>query len=562
MLYYGDRLREASPRELLAAARARLGERGPQAPRAAFLEAASLAQGLADRAFEARGEDGPDALADAALALTAALARRAWTAWEGRPAAGAPPPELEALAALPLPPTVRVKEPEGHAHYALYPETYALAARDLPRDRPWIAVGVRSIGTGLGAMAAAALGAAALVTVRPVGHPHARALRLSPELRARLADAARRGARFAVADEGPGLSGSSFLAVARALDEAGAPRERVTFLPAHLNDPGPAAAERDRARWREVDRRVVPFEEAVLPRVRAAVTALTGEAELSDLSAGAWRAHAIAPGRRLPPVFRQQERRKLLARARGGAWVARFAGLGRCAEETLALARALATAGFLPPPAGLAEGFLVQPWVEARPLEEVDLAEPVLVEHLARYLAFRAGAFPATPGEGADPAALLELLRVNAGEALGPVAAAAVDRYAAGAREAARLRPVRVDGKLERWEWLVDGGGRLVKADALDHARGHDLAGAQPIAWDVAAAEVELGLSPGAAGELRARVAPGASAGALAFLRAAYLAHRLGRWTFALATEGDPAERALVEAELGRYRGLLATALG
>jgi hypothetical protein len=559
MLYYGDRAREVDAREVLAGVRSRLGG-GRGALREAFLDAAALAQGLADAAFDTRGEDGPEPTADAALALTVALARRAWAAWEGRETGASGPRELEALEARSLPARVGVKEPEGYAHYAVYPEAHARAALTLPRDAPWLVIGVRSVGTGLGAMVAAALDAP-LVTVRPTGHPFARALRLAPALRERLGRAVRAGARFAVADEGPGLSGSSFAAVAHALDEAGAPAGRVTFLPGHLGDPGAAAPEDWRARWRRADRRVAPFEDVVLPRLRAALAREVGATQLADVSAGQWREHVIRDRARWPPVFRQQERRKYLVRTGRSTWLARFAGLGRRGEETHARARVVSDSGLGAPPLGLVEGFLVQPWLEASTLLEASPGEAPLVVALARYFGSLVRAFPAGRSEGAGPGRLLEVLRVNAGEALGAEVASAAGRHETGAREAAALEPVLGDGKLERWEWLVDDAGRVVKTDALDHARGHDLAGAQPIAWDVAAAEVELGLSAGAAEELRARVTPEATPRAVAFLRAAYLAHRVGRWTFALATEGEPLERARIEGELARYRGLLRDAV-
>jgi hypothetical protein len=157
------------------------------------------------------------------------------------------------------------------------------------------------------------------------------------------------------------------------------------------------------------------------------------------------------------------------------------------------------------------------------------------------------------------------MLRVNASETLGREAGEAAGAFAAGADAASPLPRCAVDGKLEPWEWLVPPDGALLKADAIDHASGHDLAGAQPVGWDVAAAALELDLGEDAARELAARVEAGGGGAtppaALAFLGAAYLAHRLGRWHFALESESDPGERARIAATLARYRRLLAAAL-
>ena len=55
--------------------------------------------------------------------------------------------------------------------------------------------------------------------------------------------------------------------------------------------------------------------------------------------------------------------------------------------------------------------------------------------------------------------------------------------------------PAHVDGRLQPWEWLRRPDGGFLKLDALDHSCAHDLVGCQDIAWDVAGAETEFGLS-------------------------------------------------------------------
>src|ERR671921_253291 len=118
--------------------------------------------------------------------------------------------------------------------------------RARPLGRKIQVIGIRSIGTGLAAMVATGLRAPAPVTVRPVGHPFRRELALSPELAAALR--AEREARFAVVDEGPGLSGSSFGAVADFLEDQRVTPGRICFFPSHIGDLGPQASPRHRAR--------------------------------------------------------------------------------------------------------------------------------------------------------------------------------------------------------------------------------------------------------------------------------------------------------------------------
>jgi hypothetical protein len=582
MLFYGERSRTAEPGEevaRLAAGAARAAAMPPGLERherlvALLLEAGELAQGLGDLALAARGWDGPDPAAGAAMALCTALARALVASWRGG-FAGALPDlatavagPLAALRARVSAGPLAVRTPEGYAHYALYPEGHAEAAGALAGPEPVRVIGIRSIGTSLAAVVAAAVGAAPPITVRPVGPPYARSLALAPGLRAALRP--RPGERFAVVDEGPGLSGSSFAAVADALEGAGAAPERIHLFPGHGGAPGPAAGEALRARWPRWPRHHVPFEEVALraDRLPAWVAGAIGPADgpPEDLCAGAWRRWAVGPGSAWPPVFRQQERRKYLFDAGGDRFLAEFVGLGRLGEARLARARGLSAFGFGPPVEGLRHGFLVRRWLHGALLPEAEVPRPALVPRVAAYLGFRARHFPAGQGEGASPEALLAMLRQNAGEALGPDAARAADRFLLAVRAAATsARPVAVDGKLEPWEWLALPDGALVKADAVQHADAHDLVGCQDVAWDVAGARVELALDAGEAEELagRLRRATGEPLwpAVLAFHEAAYLAHRVARWTFALATEGDPAEQARIGEALERYRALLRRAL-
>ena len=116
---------------------------------------------------------------------------------------------------------------------------------------------------------------------------------------------------------------------------------------------------------------------------------------------------------------------------------------------------------------------------------------------------------------------------VLGGDALG----GRVDAGLAGLERLATV-PVRIDGRLHPWEWRRTPDGRLVKTDALDHAAAHDLVGCQDIAWDVAGAIVEFGLSDAAAETLRRAVAEAAGrrlpAEAVAAYRLCYAAFQGG----------------------------------
>src|SRR5690606_5152455 len=118
-----------------------------------------------------------------------------------------------------------------------YPEGYLATARSSGLGAQTCVIGIRSIGTALAALVAAAIGARQAISVRPVGHPFDREIRAAPDL---LAGADMRG-DFAVVDEGPGLSGSSFASVAKWLASQGVEKERIHFFPSHGGAPGPAS---------------------------------------------------------------------------------------------------------------------------------------------------------------------------------------------------------------------------------------------------------------------------------------------------------------------------------
>jgi hypothetical protein len=152
---------------------------------AAFISASELVQGIADAGFEQRGCDARCRLHDFGLEWLMGFARairRSWCSnFTEELTLGCLLTSLKAFGSLA---SVRTKRAEGYAFYALYPENYLEAAARSglgPRTR---IIGVRSIGEGLSAIVATALEASPPVTVRPVGHPFYREVRLDPGMMA------------------------------------------------------------------------------------------------------------------------------------------------------------------------------------------------------------------------------------------------------------------------------------------------------------------------------------------------------------------------------------------
>jgi hypothetical protein len=460
------------------------------------------------------------------------------------------------------------KRGEGFCFYALYPEAYVEAARralERVGRASWIVVGIRSIGTALGAVVASTLRAAGLdvlaFTVRPGGHPFARELALERSLASAIANAP--SARIAVVDEGPGLSGSSFGCVLDALECAGVTRDRIDVFPSHGGELGPRASERHRERWRTLRRHVVTFEELTQSGKPLALARLLGIAKptaIDELSAGRWRMRLGLSGAERPPVNAMQERRKYVA----GDRLFSFVGLGTHGEEACARGRTLAAEGWTPAVHALRYGFLETAFCEgARPLS----ASPrggedrlPLATTAARYIARRTALFPSARRDlGADPRALHAMARFNTEALLGPEAAALVDAFEADLpRLVDASAPSFTDNRLHAWEWLVTPGGALLKTDAVDHASAHDLVGCQDVAWDVAGGVVELARDEATRQALVRRVEAetGRSiAPRLPFYETAYLAFQAG--AFAMAALGnqafDAGEAVLAQNAARRY---------
>lgn len=460
-----------------------------------LIAAAGLVQGIEDTAFGVVGEDrlppGAEARALALIDLAKAVMRSFET--------GTPPPPaairaaVARLAGVAPAGEVEIKTAEGYAFYALYPEAYGRAGRMLAGHSPGV-IGLRSIGTGLGAMVAAASGARFFATVRPVGDPFDRQLALGDDLRRRLAVSA--GAPMAIVDEGPGQSGSSMAGTAAALERLGVPAASLHFFPSHGGLPAGAGDAAIIARWRTTPRHVETLDDlagAGWQRLARWVEDLTGPAiePLTDIGGGRWRDHRRFAPR--PPGGLMRERRKFLLTSRAGTFLLRFVGLGATGVAAAERAAQLAQAGFIPPVRGLRHGFLVERWLGDAEMPEARPDDPDLLQRVAEYLAFRARRFPAGAGDGASLAALATMVERNL-SLLADRPVEVGNPTALTSRLAPRVRRVATDNRLHRWEWLRLADGRLLKADATDHCAGHELIGCQDIAWDVVGASLELGL--------------------------------------------------------------------
>jgi hypothetical protein len=386
----------------------------------------------------------------------------------------------------------------------------------------------------LGAVACAALGLRGVpcqrISVRPTGHPYDRKLEITSNLRQWVADAG--DAQFLAVDEGPGISGSSFLAVAEALEECGVQCRRIHLLGSREVNPAALRATNARSRWERYHFHVMP--NSPLPPAEA------GE----NVSGGTWRRQFH--GEPLPASWAPLEPVKFLARDQRSVF--RFEGFGHYGEAIGARASRLADAGFAPRYLGNRRGFGQTALVPGRTLSLGDCS-PELLTRMAEYLALRSDSFSSATPQTPE---LQTMLRRNWQLEFGEELDDAETRLATE-------RVVICDGRMMPHEWLRSDQGELLKLDAGSHGDNHFFPGPCDIAWDVAGAIVEWEL-PGAAcrrfvGEY-VSLSGDRVAERLAPYLLAYAVFRMAWSSMAAASMQGEFDEALLHRDFRRYRAL------
>jgi hypothetical protein len=356
---------------------------------------------------------------------------------------------------------------EGFAYYALHPRKITTLLDTLSMKPQMAVLGIRSIGVTLSAVACASLRLRGIdcqrITVRPTGHPYDRKLELTPEL-CEWIDRSRE-AGFLIVDEGPGISGSSFLAVAEALVACGVENERIHMIGSRAVDPATLRAENAANRWARYHFHVMQSDP--LPPAGA------GE----SLSGGSWRRHFNCGDLPVPGSWAQLEPAKFLAPERS---IFKFEGFGHYGETIGNRAKLLAASGFTPRFLGNYSGFGQYELVPGRMLDLGDRS-PEVLERMADYLALRSTVFATDAPQTPELERMLQWnWELEFEEKL------SIDD--------SQLHPVRTvicDGRMMPHEWLRTVSGELLKLDAGSHGDNHYFPGPCDIAWDVAGVIVE-----------------------------------------------------------------------
>lgn len=395
---------------------------------------------------------------------------------------------------------VAFRLPEGMAWYALYPDSYASTAERWAaanRGRRASVIGLRSIGTSLSAVVAQQLRRSGQpvtgrMTLRPSGHPFRR--------RADMPEGLRASDAFIIVDEGPGLSGSSMVAVAAALHAQGVSAENIIFFPGHGAGPGCEVGEEQRKWWGKA-RCWVTEAEDIRPRfdgvetlhVFAGYAAMCGAVRTMADAKSDRQARLAARGLALPCL------------GRGNGWIT------------------LENAG--------------------HPLTRADRGR-AFTHHLAAYIRHAATPAEGTCDEGLDRiAAAIIAYADEGGTALGADGVHAIRDRLRGGLQASLLHG---DGRLAPCEWLRLKDGRILKRNATGTELDHGWPGAQSVLWDVAGAAVEWQMPEDELAAFLHLTAVDQDPLAFAFHRAGYACFRLAQ----ARQHGEMPEARLYEADL------------
>ena len=431
-----------------------------------------------------------------------------------------------------------VSPPEGFAYYALHPLEFKKPIRHRLSNSGTAIIGIRSIGTVISAICTAGLRReghpASRITVRPRGHPYGRVTEFNAEQSRWIRSRLERRSEFWVVDEGPGLSGSSFLSVGEALVQEGVPGDCITLIGTRKTEPGKLYAVAAEKRWNQF---------------HSAFTEQTCYRESLGVfwGGGSWRHSVYASSSDWPASWPQMERLKFLSG--DGTRLLKFEGFGRFGNTARDRSHQLCCSGFGPKCTAAEHGLTEYEFLPAKTLSRFDVSSSVL-GRIADYCAFRASAFR-TCRRSADSLRRMAIFNCFQEFEIEP------------SLQEERLSTndvLIVDGQMQPHEWIQTRDGKLLKVDACSHGDDHFFPGPTDIAWDLAGAIVEWELGQDAVQFLISRYKTRSGddpSSRLPDFLIAYGIFRLAYYKMAWLAVDDPQEQDRLKAVQHRYRSRL-----
>ena len=435
-----------------------------------------------------------------------------------------------------LPEVLRLSEPEGFAYYALHPGDFADAVAPFAHSGPLALVGIRSIGTTLSALSMAQLRKtqtpASRITVRPTGHPYDRKTSFTSSQTKWVQQNNSHGATFLVLDEGPGLSGSSFISVAESLVQQGVAPDSIVMMGTRECDPAQLCAADAVKRWSRFGWR----------RVGSRICQRFSDSTF--LAGGTWRERFLVRSSMWPGCWKEMESLRFLTPS--GKHIVKFEGFGRAGKSTLERAQALHESGFGPEVEDVKDGMHSYSFVKGQPLSRLHVTSDIL-DRIAKYCAYRERDFLGPRDEGRQ---LREMVQFDFSQVTGISLDLPADCFSTH-------KAVVVDGRMQPHEWILCESGEALKVDAVQHGDDHFLPGPTDIAWDMAGAIVEWDLRDDGSDYLKSRfhIHSGKKVSErLPYFILAYTTFRHSYCKMASQATHDPVERARLEQSSEFYR--------
>lgn len=373
-----------------------------------------------------------------------------------------------------LPGKLAGKLPEGYAFYGHYPEAFFLSAEKFYKDyspETVYCIGIRSIGISFAAAAAAYLDdkgcSIHLTSVRTRGDYENRYISIDPSYLVKLNS--NKNAYYLIADEGSGLSGSSFDITAEFLSSRGISDNKIIFL-------STSGADSKDLKHKSYH---TSFDELWINSGK--LKELIETDNLTDLSCGKWK-DVISVSNDGIVIDPDEEKKKFLTEKEDGKYLVKFIGLGSHGKDIYTRLKKLSESGFVPDVIKYTGGFLISKFILGEPLNQASHSKEFL-KFAADYFSFIEENFKSEPSKNPDE--LFEMILENIKETMGEEWCATINEHHDSFINHIRKEASYIDRNIHPYEWIKSSE-RFYKTDAAEHSHDQRFPGCQNIAWDIA----------------------------------------------------------------------------